>query len=488
VKRLRLLLLFALISADAFAQPAAPPAASPFEGTWLGEIAAPDTHTTLGLAFTRTERGLLVSLYFPEMFLYSVNFGPAEIHGDVFELPPLNLSLTLAGDRLTGTFALAKLPVELRRGGEFAPAPPAPDFPPPPAPAWSRALGAAAWASPIARDGIVYVGTVDGKLHALRAADAADVWTWSGPNPLYGAALASADSIFVIDERGDLVRLNRATGELVWRTALHHNQPAGAPLPANPTFNHRAPTPALDEKKGILYVGSSDGGLYAIRERNGKVLWRVAAPAPIFAPVTIHANDVIAACFDGTVFAINRRTRKPVLRATLDGPLVSAPVVAGDRIVIGSRDYLLYGLDAQSGRVAWRDSFWFSWVESTPAPAGGILYIGGSDFRRVSAIDPVSGRRVWATDVRGLSWGTPVVVGDTVFAGTVGQNLAGTVIHHTGGIIALDRQSGAVRWRYVSPVPPQADFVGFAGSLVESDGRIIGAAVDGTLIAFPVSS
>jgi len=472
-------LLAALLNVAALAE------SSPFEGIWLGEIVAPNTRTTLGLAFTRTEKGLLVSLYLPDMFLYSVNFGPAEIRDDTFALEPLNLTVKRTGDMLTGTFAIAKLPVELHRGGTFAPAPAAPEFPAPPAPAWSHALGAPAWASPTALDGIVYVGTTDGKFHAIHAADGSELWTWTGPNPLWGEALATDDAIFFIDERTDLVRLDRATGALKWRVPLHDEKLAGGPPPKNETFNHRATAPVLDAKKSILYVGSTDGGLYAIRARSGKILWRHAAPAKIYAPVALHGDDVIAACFDGTVLALDRRTQKETLRAKLGGSLVSAPVVAGDRIVIGSRDYLLYGVELPSGAIAWRDSYWFSWIESTPRLVDGTLYIGGSDFRRVSALDPANGRTLWATDVRGLTWGSPVVTADTVFAGTAGQNMAGTVIQHTSGIIALDRKTGAVKWRYAPPAVAGADFSGCAGSLVFADGKIIGASVGGTLIAFP---
>ncbi|HWA85609.1 MAG TPA: PQQ-binding-like beta-propeller repeat protein [Opitutus sp.] len=479
--------LLALVLTKVTAQPAALPPPSPFEGVWIGRIVAPNTSTTLGLAFTRTEKGLLVSLYFPEMFLYGVNFGPAEIHGDTFSLAPLSLSLTLSGDNLAGTFAIAKLPVELHRGGTFDPAPPTPSFPRAPSPAWSRSLGAAAWASPVARDGVLYFGTVDGKFHAIKASDGDELWSWPGPNPFYGAALADEKNIFVVDEQCALVCLDRVTGALAWRSSLYNAKLAGGPPPKNETFNHRATAPVLDEKKGLLYVGSTDGGLYAVRARNGKILWRQPMPARIYAPVTLHDADVFVACFDGTLLGLDRRTRREILRAKPGGALVASPVVAGDRIVIGARDYMLYGLDTRSGATTWRDSYWFSWVESTPRLADGVLYVGASDFRRVSAIDPAAGRTLWATDVGGLSWGTPLVTADKVFAGTAGQNIEGTVIHHAGGIMALDRNTGAVKWHYRSPIAPKSDFVGFAGSLVEADGKIIGAAVDGTLIAFPIA-
>jgi outer membrane protein assembly factor BamB len=458
---------------------------SPFEGVWTGEIVAPNTKADFGLAFTATEKGLLVSLDFPAMFLHSVNFGPAEVHGDRFALPPLNLVLDRNGDSLDGTFAIAKLPVHLHRGGTFAPAPAPTEWPAAPAPVWSHSLGAGAWASPIAYAGVLYVGTIDGKFHAIRAADGTELWAWSGPNPLYGTALATDDAVYFVDEHTDLVRLDRTTGELVWRLPLHDEKLAGGPPPKNETFNHRATSPVYDPKKGLLFVGSTDGGLYAIRVRTGRVAWRHALPAKVYAPVTLDGDEAVVACFDGSVLALNRRTQAETLHAKLGGGLVSAPVVAGQRIVIGARDYLLYGLDRTDAKVAWRDSYWFSWIESTPSLVDGTLYIGGSDFRRISALEAASGRTLWSTDVLGLTWGTPAVGSTMVFACTAGQNIEGTVIHHSGGLVALDRATGAPKWRYVSPAPAGASFVGFAGSPVLIEGKVVGAAVDGTLLALP---
>lgn len=454
-----------------------------FEGVWIGQITAPNTTAEFGLAFTRTERGLLVSVHLPEMFLTSVNFGPAQIREGVFTLPALNLTLSHRGERLAGTFAPAGLPVELGKGGSFSPAPPEPAWPVAPEPAWVRPLGAGAWAGPATFGGILYVATVDGRLQAVRAADGAGLWTWTGPQPLYGEPLATEDAVYIVDERCELVALSRADGTLRWRFPLH-DESFGREAPArDETFNHRAASPVIDPK-GILYVGSTDGGLYAIRARTGRKLWRHEAGARIHAAVSLQGDQIFAGCFDGSVIAVDRRSARETFRTKLGGAIVSTPLVVADRIVVGARDYLLRGL-TRRGDLAWQNTYWFSWVESTPRLDAGTLYIGGSDYRRVSALDPKTGRVFWATDVRGLSWGTPVVTADKVFAGTAGQNLAGTVIQHRGGIVALDRTTGAMAWRYESPEAPEATFTGFAGSLVQVNDLVVGAAVDGTLIAFP---
>src|SRR5206468_2264294 len=126
---------------------------------------------------------------------------------------------------------------------------------------------------------------------------------------------------------------------LKWRTALHDEKIAGGPPPKNETFNHRTVSPVIDAK-GVLYVGSTDNGLYAVRAKTGKILWRYEAKAKFYAAVTLDNDRVIAAGYDGSVFVFDLRTRQEIRRVKLGGPLVSSPVVAGDRIIVGCRDYL----------------------------------------------------------------------------------------------------------------------------------------------------
>lgn len=457
-----------------------------FRGVWQGRIIAPHAQTEFGLAFVEMGNDLLVSVHFPEMFLHSANFGFAQIAGSTFTLPPLQLSVTLQDEVLAGTFGPAQLPVELRRGGNFSLEPPPVEIPAAPAPLWTQNLGAALWASPVAHGDIIYLGSVDGKFHALHASDGRELWTWSGPHPLYGTALVTEDAVYFVDARTNLICLDRGDGSLRWQTPLDETRPADASAPADATLNHRTTVPVIDAR-GTLYVGSTDRHLYAIRARTGKTLWRVDLGAPVHAAVALRGSDVIVPCFDGALVTVETRRGREKSRVPLGGALVSAPVVAGPRIVIGARDSMLSGLDSR-GQIAWRNSFWFSWIESAPHFADGTLYVGSSDFRRVSALDARNGAPQWATDVLGLSWGTPVVTADTVFAATAGRQLPTAVIQHQPGIVALDRATGTWKWRYVPSAATDATFTGFAGSLALLSDRVIGAALDGTLIALPISA
>lgn len=455
----------------------AEPEHAEFAGVWRGTVTAPNASAEIGFAFTPGPKGLGVRFSMPAMFVTGMPLGPAKIAEGTYVMPDLGIRLTRIGEALTGTFANPLLRVELHRGTELPAALPQPTRPPAPSPVWTRSLGARVWASPVARDGLVYVGTVDGKCHAMRASDGGGVWTWAGKSALYGAALVTADSVFFVDEECACVCLARSDGSLRWRTPLNVR-----PVTVNnPTFNHRCAVPVMDGD--LLYVGSTDGAIGALEATSGKIRWRHEAGAPIHAPVASDGDRLIAGCFDGTVLLLDRRTRGELARVKVGGPVASAPVVAGDTVLVGGRDYLLYGLRRGDLATKWRNSFWFSWVESVPAVVDGLAYVGGSDYRRVSAIEPASGAARWVTDVGGLTWGTPVVTAEMVFAGTSAQRPA--AIQHEGGITALDRRTGAVRWRHPVPLGADADRAGYLGSLVLADEKIIGAGYDGTVVAFP---
>jgi outer membrane protein assembly factor BamB len=461
----------------------------PIEGLWCGKITAPQGEAAdIAFEFRREPSGALgFKLDFPAMFTHGVSLGiPVEKTGpaDYAITPAFAIKLHRAGDTLTGVFSTGNLPLELRRGGTV-PAPlPAPPPIPGPAPLWRYALGTGTWAPPVVDQGIVYVGGGDGRFHAVRAADGTALWTWPGTTPIDGCAALDSDAVYFLDTRFNLVALDRHHGTLRWRVPLHNEFHAGRSAPDNPTFNHRAATPLV--QPGVIYAGSSDGGVYAIEADRGGKLWRHDAGAPVFSGIGLRDPDTLMfGTMDGSAVLLDRRTRTELLRVKTGGGVVTTPVIAGDRLIVGSRDYQLYAFNLGDGSIAWKFSYWFSWIESTPALHDGLLYIGGSDYARVTAIDPETGRARWGTIVGGMDWGTPLVTARHVFTGTVNQNLPGTLIDHTAGLVKLDRATGAIVWRLVLPKAETGKFAGYAGSLALAGDKVIAAGFDGWLVAYP---
>jgi hypothetical protein len=289
------------------------PAPDPIEGRWTGTITAPQGDVAeLGLEFFRTKRGALIfRLHFPAMFTHHAVVGipvEADGQGNYAITEVFAIKLHRDGDRLTGTFGAGLLPLALKRGGKFSEIPPAPVHPPVPAPLWKHDLGSGTWAPPVVAGDAVYVGTSDGRFHAVNAADGSARWVWPGRGAaIDGRAGVEGDGVWFLDTKFNLVALNRADGSLRWSVSVHDEKLAGKPAPDNPTFNHRAATPLLLD--GVLYVGSSDGGLYALAAATGKILWRHDARAPVYSGVGLHGADALMfGTMDGSVVLLDRRT------------------------------------------------------------------------------------------------------------------------------------------------------------------------------------
>src|SRR5262249_35162450 len=81
------------------------------------------------------------------------------------------------------------------------------------------------------------------------------------------------------------------------------------------------------------------------------------------------------------------------------------------------------------------------------------------------------GRVLWRTDVCGIAWPRPAVSDKLVYASTAGTNPY--YMRHLGGLVALDRASGKIRWRWPTPQTSSL-FDGFlAGPVIEANMRAV---------------
>lgn len=82
--------------------------------------------------------------------------------------------------------------------------------------------------------------------------------------------------------------------------------------------------------------------------------------------------------------------------------------------------------------------------DTSPAVAGGTVYIGSSDGT-VTALNAATGRLRWTYITEGEVVSHPVVASGTVYVGLGGVGLSGS-----GGVDALDAATGRLRWTYAT--------------------------------------
>jgi len=135
--------------------------------------------------------------------------------------------------------------------------------------AWSTpTLGFVISSPAIGSDGTVYIGSFDSKLYALDPSTGLPRWTFGTNDHIYSSpalghdALGNTNAIYIVSTDGSVYALS-PSGALRW------SYDTGEPIRSSPVLG---PGPPGDHGD-ILYVGSSDGTLYALDADTGKRRW-----------------------------------------------------------------------------------------------------------------------------------------------------------------------------------------------------------------------
>jgi outer membrane protein assembly factor BamB len=153
------------------------------------------------------------------------------------------------------------------------------------------------------------------------------------------ANVARPESLPRDHQVGDLMKLNPRdpAHPLVWSVQLGGFSPDGGVLG----------TPAL--YKGVVYASYTEGGLAAVDEATGKLLWNIPLAGPMWSsPVPID-NKLLIADGKGNIncFDISHPGMPPELAWRLhvsDSVIESTPAVWHGWIYVGSRDGGIYGI------------------------------------------------------------------------------------------------------------------------------------------------
>ena len=224
-----------------------------------------------------------------------------------------------------------------------------------------------------------------------------------------------------------------------------------------------------------MYIGSQDGGLYALDEETGSRLWSYTFEGGITADTVVDNGIAYVAVLDHGLYAFDTSSRTTRWRFETEGRLWNGPVVAGGRVYVGSTDGNLYAVDTGSGGLVWSyetgdrivgqaahhdgnvyftsyDTHLYSVDASNgglvwraplasgslarPAIGEGVVYIGAFDGR-VYAFDLETGVPLWTYWIGDQVWSSPTVHEGTVLVGA-----------DDGRLHALDARDGSLQWSF----------------------------------------
>jgi outer membrane protein assembly factor BamB len=167
---------------------------------------------------------------------------------------------------------------------------------------WYRAFpdeGLMCGVQPIISDGVVYIGTLRGVLHAIDAETGQDKWTFRAGGPILHACAAAGGKVVFGCADGYVCAVNAADGKPAWGVQT-----------GTAVWN----APAVYD--GHVYVGSRSGRLFCIQLKDGWTRWESAA---------------------------------------LGGPILNSPAIDANagRVYVGAEDMRVYAFDARNGDAIW---------------------------------------------------------------------------------------------------------------------------------------
>jgi outer membrane protein assembly factor BamB len=220
---------------------------------------------------------------------------------------------------------------------------------------WTRPLGRLSASAPAVTSNTVYVTILSsghpkspGRIVALNSYNGSVRWWRALPAPSESSPLIDHGRLFFGSQSGLVYALNDRTGAVVWTYRA-----AGA-VKASPTLSH-----------GVLYFGDYSGHLQAISEATGHRLWISASEGALFGSGTFYSTAAVVygrvflGNTDGRVYAYDAATGRLDWAVQTGDYVYASPAVTnapglGPTVYLGSYDGFFYAINARSGKVQWR--------------------------------------------------------------------------------------------------------------------------------------
>ncbi|TAK20906.1 MAG: hypothetical protein EPO40_30800 [Myxococcaceae bacterium] len=290
----------------------------------------------------------------------------------------------------------------------------------------------------------------------------------------------------------------------MFRFDARHSGRSGYRLPRHPVITARYATRGritsqpVVSARGAVVVTSHDGVVYGLA-RDGSLHWQVNTGDRVYTTPLVRADGTMVLGTDADrVVMLGPDGSLRLALGTDDDADTSAAAASDGSMRFGS-GRSLYATEADL-TVRWRLELGAKVYSSPAVTDDGVAVVGAQDDR-VRAVDPDGGVR-WTVTTRD-DVDAPPAIGDdgTVYVGGddgvlraitrdgverwqrplggyvragVALGLDGALVVGTYGprarVVAVDRESGAVRWERAVPGPPTRDYGVASSALVDVDG------------------
>ncbi len=247
-------------------------------------------------------------------------------------------------------------------------------------PRWQyKTAGPVEESSPCVHGGVVFVGDLGATLHAIDAASGKALWTFKAQDEIKSSPNWSEDRIYFGSYDQNLYCLSAPTGALIWQYRTD------GPVHC---------TPAIE--KGRVYISGCDENFRAVSALTGKQLFALPLGAYSGASAALLGGYAYVGTFGNEVLGIDlerRRVRWTYKHATRTFPYYSSAALTPEYVVVGGRDKMIHCLARATGKERWT-FLTRARVESSPLIAGNRVFVGSNDGY-LYELDLVTGKKTW---------------------------------------------------------------------------------------------
>jgi len=211
---------------------------------------------------------------------------------------------------------------------------------------WLRPLSSPTESSPLLDNGRLYFGSQSGIVYALNAHDGRVVWTYHAPGAVKASPTLSGGVLYFGDYSGHIQAISEQSGRRLWLSGSE-----GA-LFGSGTFYS---TPAV--VYGRVFLGNTDGRIYAYDAFSGRLDWAMQTGAYVYAsPAVTNAPGlgptVYLGSYDGTFYAVNARSGHVSWQFNAHGRISGSATILGRIVYFADLgEHRTYGLGISTGRV-----------------------------------------------------------------------------------------------------------------------------------------
>lgn len=268
------------------------------------------------------------------------------------------------------------------------------------------------------------------------------LWEKELGTELRGEPTVYSKKVYIGSSNGELFALDINNGSVLWSyESEDKNRAAYQYYSAAVEFNNR------------IYIGGASSMVYCLDASEGNLIWKHRVSDWVRSKPLVIKDKIYVATMDGTLYALRDggSQAEELRKVKLNEHGFTTDLTGSEKgILAAGKDLILYSVFPETFYLNWKHALtdgawvdgkfykvWLSGGPPSPTVADGILYCGGIDHF-VHALDSETGEEIWRYETGGNFGAAVTVAENMVFFGNISGN---------GIFYALNKNTGELIWK-----------------------------------------